>query len=204
MAEGEVSQGPGPQVQYQDIAANPYPPFAGVSGATATQPTQVLPGQTFQYQDWAEPLAVPTIAPPTVPDGVAAWAAQVPSYVLRQRMLNEMGVHVWPVLTPEVSGSALSWVPVYRGKLGYPFYQQQDHTDPSLWVVPNTSGAPTGVAAWAAQYPDRVGRPASQYPNVGPDVTWTPIPIAPLGAVVRQQHLDLRRRQLLLVRRLVR
>jgi hypothetical protein len=201
MAEGGVTRGP--QIQYQDYATEPYPPFANVSGATATQPTQVLPGRTTQYQDIAEPLAVPTVGPPVEPTGVAAWAANYPIYRLRRAMLPETGGIFAPTYTPQVSGSALSWVPVYHGKIGLPAFQQQDHTDPSLWIVPNTSAAPTGVAVWAAQYPSRVGRHPNQYPNVGPSLTWVPQEITPPPAPVQHRFQDLRRRQQLLIRRLL-
>jgi len=189
------------QIQYQDYAAPLRPPFPNVTGAAIPAFPQVFPGPTVQYDSYVSPLVVPTVGPPTVPDGVAVWAAGFPLYRLRRAVLPETGGTFMPTFTPQVSASALSWVPVYerRGAAFAP--KQQFATDPSIWNVPTTAGAPP-ITATLPRYPDRLLRPAQ--PNVAAGLTWVPISIVPAPPPVQHLRTDLRRRQMLTVRRLIR
>lgn len=188
-------------VQYQ-VIAEPFEITNIVAEAGTLDAVMVLPGLVLDYQALTEPLAVPPAVAPTVPDGVAAYLTVFPDPA-RYRRLPEMGTPYVFLLPLEVSGSALSWVPVYHGLAGLPPQLQQFHPA-DVYAFIQTPGAPVGFPTWGAIYPSMVGRTIRDYPNVGESFTWSPTPVAPLGAVTRQQHLDLRRRQLLLIRRLVR
>jgi len=174
MAEGESSSTPGPQVQYPAYAAAPYPPFPNVSGAQTQATVQVLPSRVVDFQSYVEPLQSPPNVAPVVPTGYAAYAAIYPDQT-RRRTLPEMGTFALPTLTPQVSGGALSWVPVYSGKPGLrpalqPFSQVMNPPFVTSLTVPNQ---------WASYYPDTTRRLPSGFPATLPALTWTPTTIAP-------------------------
>lgn len=160
-------------VQYQSLA-EPFEARTDIAAAGTLDALQVLPGLTLDYQALTQPLAVPPAVAPFVPTGVAAYLSIYPDPV-RTRRLPEMGTPYVFLLPLQVSGSALSWVPVYYGRPGLA---------PSLHPFSQVLNPPfvtsLTVATWfSAYFPDRVPGPPSGFPATLDALTWTVINITP-------------------------
>lgn len=161
-------------VPYQDLVDSPFPPYPNVSGAAPSATAVAFRGPSVAYQAYTEPPQAPPNQSSVVPPGVGAYLSYFPDPV-RTRRLPEMGTPYVFLLPLEVSGVALSWVPVYYGQstkqrvaVTFPFSQVMNPPFVTSLTVP---------PQWSAYYPDRLARAAQ--PNVGTDLAWTVLNIAP-------------------------